>query len=588
MTFFAWLTVVGESCLAPTISFGVQLHRLDAAPAACPRTTLCHHNLEEQMSSTTANRSGHGRVRTRLTGVALAATVLGGVAGTAHGATCEQLLGLRLPNTTIHGAQSIPAGSYRPPGSTVTYANLPAFCRVTATISPVAGSAIGIEIWLPATTWNHRYQQSGNHGLGGTFYWGEMVRQLQRGFATGITDDGHTATTGPYDTSFAFGYPQRVTDFAWRAVHELAEKAKLVVAAYYGHPQSYSYFNGCSDGGREALKSAQRFPHDFNGIIAGSAVANYTGNATKQLVTTINWKNAGMTGASGAAILSSAQAATMAQCDALDGVVDGQIRDPRACHWKPESLGLTPQQVQAFEANEQALRDPQTGQWIMAGVTPGSEHDENRFGFANGLAGFGIANYQIGLNDPNWDGSTFDLHADFPILERNFGDAVNAVDPNLDAFRRAGGKLIQWHGWDDVVAQPGYTVKYYDEVVDTTSHGDTQATQDFYRLFMMPGIGHCGTGVGPDNIGQENYTAVSPDPAHDVVSALQAWVEQGVKPAELIATSFVGNDPTQGIQTQRPICPYPQEAVYNRSGDINAASSFRCAVPLASGRKPGL
>lgn len=521
-----------------------------------------------------------------------AATLLGGAVGAAHGATCEQLLGLRLPNTTIHSAQSIPAGSFQPPGSTVTYANLPAFCRITATVSPVPGSTIGIELWLPTATWNHKYQQSGNHGLGGTFYWGEMVTQLQRGYATGITDDGHTATKGPYDTSFAFGYPQRVTDFAWRAVHELAEKSRLVVAAYYGRPQRYSYFNGCSDGGREALKTAQLFPSDFNGIIAGSAVANYTGNATKQLVTTINWKNAGIAGASGGQTLSAAQAATMAQCDAQDGVVDGQIGDPRACHWKPASLickagqnpanCLTPKQVQAFEANESDLRDPQTGKWVMAAMTPGSEHDENRFGFTNGLAGFGIANFQIGLNDPNWDGSTFNLHNDFPVLERNFGNAVNAVDPDLEAFRRAGGKLIQWHGWDDVVAQPGFTVRYYDEVVAATAHGNLQATQDFYRLFMMPGIGHCGTGLGPDNIGQENYVAVSPDPEHDVVSALEAWVEQGVKPRKLIATKFVNGDLKQGVQMQRPICPYPAQAVYNGKGNINDASSFRCVAPKAS------
>ncbi|WP_414439755.1 tannase/feruloyl esterase family alpha/beta hydrolase [Burkholderia sp. 22PA0106] len=519
----------------------------------------------------------------------LAAAIAAGAAGTAHAATCEQLLGLHLPDTVIHTAQSIPAGAYQPPGSTVAYSNLPAFCRVTATVSPVSGSAIGIEIWLPTATWNHRYQQSGNHGLGGTFYWGEMVGQLQRGYATAITDDGHTASQGAYDTAFAFGSPQRVTDFAWRAVHQLAEKAKWVIAAFYGQPQRHAYFNGCSDGGREAMKSAQRFPRDFDGIIAGSAVADYTGNATKQLVTTLDWAKAGIVGASGASLLTRVQAAEMAQCDARDGLTDGQIRDPRACHWQPASLSckagqnaagcLTPQQAQAVEANESALRDPRTGQWLMAAMTPGSEHDENRFGFTNGPAGFGVANYRIGLGDPNWDGSNFDLARDFPILERNFGDEVNAVDPDLTAFQRAGGKLIQWHGWDDVVAQPGYTVKYYDEVVDASSQGDLRATQDFYRLFMLPGIGHCGTGIGPDNIGQENYTAVSPDPEHDVVSALEAWVERGVKPAELIATKFVNGDPAQGVQQQRPICPYPAEAIYNGAGDPNAASSFHCGVP---------
>ena len=531
---------------------------------------------------------------TRLARIGLTAAAFCGAAAGAQAANCEKLLQLHLPDTAIHTAQSIPAGSYQPPGATVAYANLPAFCRVTATVSPVPGSTIGIELWLPAANWNYKYQQSGNHGIGGTFYWAEMVRQLQRGYATGVTDDGHTATKGAYDTTFAFGNPQGIVDFAWRAVHELAAKSRLVVAAYYGQPQRHSYFNGCSDGGREALKAAQRFPHDFDGIIAGSAVADYTHNATKQLVTTINWKNAGIVGAPGAAILALAQAATTAHCDANDGVVDGQIRDPRRCHWDPRTLVckpgqdaatcITPQQAEAFEANEATLRDPRTGRWIAGRMTPGSEHDENRFGFTNGLAGFGIANYQIGLNDPTWDGSTFNLETDLAVLDRNFGDAVNAVDPDLTEFRRAGGKLIQWHGWDDVVTQPDGAVRYYEQVVDRTTRGNLEETQDFYRLFMLPGIGHCGTGLGPDNIGEENYTAVSPDPEHDVVSALEAWVERDTAPRKLIATKFVDNDATQGIQIQRPVCPYPQEAVYKGSGDINVASNFRCAIPRRDDR----
>ena len=519
----------------------------------------------------------------------------------AHAATCESLNFLQLPNTTITVAQSIPAGTYQPPGSTVAYTDLPAFCRVTATVSPVPDSSIGIEVWLPTTTWNGKYQQSGNHAFTGTFYWGEMVAQLQRGYATGITNDGHTGGPG-FDVSWAFGVPdrvvnQRITDLAWRAVHQLAMKAKLLIAAYYGRPQSYAYFNGCSDGGREGMKEAQMFPRDFNGIIAGGAAAYWTHAADQLLVYSSNLVNAGIQGATGNAILTLAQNATTAACDALDGVADGIINDPRQCHWDPYSLVckagqdpstcITPAQADALKANEETVRDPVTGQYVLSGMSPGSEFDQIRFGFDNGLNPYSLGNFQIAFNDPSWNGSTFDLHADLPILDEVLG-SINAVNPDLRRFKEAGGKLIEWQGWDDAAFMPGATVRYYAQVVDGMGYGDLVNIQDFYRLFMLPGVGHCGTGVGPDDIGGEDQTPVSHDPEHDVVSALEAWVEQGTAPDKLIATKFNTVDvPSSGIQMQRPICPYPSTAVYTGVGDTNDASNFLCPpgdeFPLSSG-----
>jgi len=510
----------------------------------------------------------------------------------AQGATCESLLSLKLPGTVINAAQSVPAGNYQPPGSAAVFSNLPAFCRVTATVSPVPDSAINIEVWMPATTWNGKYQQSGSHGFGGTFYWAEMTRQLQRGYATSITDDGHPANpTNPFNVSWAFGHPQKITDFAWRAVHELAEKSKLLIAAFYGRPQRYAYFNGCSDGGREGMKEAQMFPHDFDGIIAGGAAAWWTHAATEQLVMSINLQKAGIQGASGAAVLKLAQSAATAACDAQDGVVDGLIADPRRCHWDPTRLVckagqdpstcFTPAQAAAIKANVEPVRDPVTHRWIFSGMSRGSEFDQIRFGYNLGLAPFAIANYQVALNDPNWNGSTFDLHTDLPILDRALG-FISALDTNLQPFRKAGGKLIQWHEWDDAAFTPGGAIKYYEQVIDETGHGRVDNVQDFYRLFMLPGVGHCtgaATDVGPDNIGAENQTAVSPDPQHDIVSALEAWVERGVAPSQLIATQFNNAaDPAQGIRRQRPICPYPAEATYKGSGNIDDATSFVCSV----------
>jgi feruloyl esterase len=498
------------------------------------------------------------------------------------------LLSAKLPNTTIGIAESIPAGTYQPPGSAAAFTDLPAFCRVTATLSPVPDSSIGIEVWLPTTTWNGRYQQVGNHGWGGTIYWSEMAPQLRRGFATGATDDGHVRlSSNPFDVSWAFGHPSKIDDFAWRAVHELAEKAKLLITAYYGKHQSYTYFNGCSDGGREGLREAHDFPDDFDGVLFGGAASYWTHAATEQLFMSINLKNSGIQGTSGAVILTLAQNAATKACDAADGVVDGLIRDPQRCHWDPHTLickagqdqatCITPAQANAIEANVRPVRDPVTGKWVFSGMSRGSEFDQIRFGYNLSLAPFGVSNYQLALNDPTWDGSTFDLHADLPTLDRMLG-VMNLTDTDLHPFRETGGKMIQWHGWDDAAFTPGWTIKYYEEVVKGVGRGNLQRVQDFYRLFMLPGVGHCGTGIGPDDIGAENQTAVSSDPEHDAVSALLDWVEHGVAPQKLIATKFNNNDPTQGIQIQRPICPYPSQAIYNGAGDTSVASSFHCGV----------
>ncbi len=469
----------------------------------------------------------------------------------------------------------------------MSFADLPSFCRVTATISPVPGSSIRIELWLPTKTWNGRYQQSDNHGFTGTLYWSEMVRQLRRGYATGVTDDGHTAGVSGFDVDWAFGYPQRIVDLAYRAVHQLAVKAELVIGSYYGRSQKYAYFNGCSDGGREGMKEAQMFPDDFDGIIAGGAAQYWTHAATEQLVMSIDLRNAGIQGAPGAAILTLAQNAATATCDARDGVVDGLIGNPQKCHWDPATLVckagqdpatcITAAQALALKENIEPVRDPQTGRYVFSGMSRGSEFDEIRFGY-QGLAPFGIGHYRIALNAPNRDGSTFDLHTDLPILDRVLG-SVDATDTDLRPFRKTGAKLIQWHGWDDAAFTLGNTVRYYNEVVDATGGGKLGKVQDFYRLFKLPGVGHCGSGPGPDNIGAENQTAYSQDPKHDIVSALEAWVERGDAPDESIATKYVNDDSTQGVMMQRPICAYPNEAIYKGRGDTNQAKNFTCGTP---------
>ena len=442
-------------------------------------------------------------------------------------AECAALKNMNVLNTTILSAEQIPAGSYTPPGSKAKFDNLPDFCRLTATVAPTAGSSIGIELWLPTKTWNGRYQQVGTHGVGGLIYWSEMAPQLRRGFATGATDTGHLASEGL--SSWAIGKPERLTDYASRAVHELAEKAKSSIKAYYGRTQEYAYYNGCSMGGANGMKAAQMYPNDFNGIISNPSRCT--------------WSTSSLVCKSG--------------------------QDPTTC--------ITTSQAAALTANVSPILDPDTGAEYFPGLPRGSEHDQLHFGWTNSLSFAGLAAYQIALQDATWNGSTFDFRRDTPIAERMLA-SVNAIDPDLSAFRKAGGKLIQWHTWDDSQFAPEYQLRYYEQVAGRM--GGAETTGDFYRLFMMPAQGHCaGSGDGPSNIGAENQIAVSNDAEHDVVTALETWVSQGVAPKVLIASRYKNNDPKQGIDMQRPLCPYPLEAVYKGSGNTNVAANFYCGKP---------
>jgi feruloyl esterase len=522
-------------------------------------------------------------------GVAIVvATVVVGAGAPAMAATCETLADAKLPNVVIVSAQPIPAGDYKPPGSPVTYPGLPAFCRVVAMAHPVPDSSIGMEVWLPTSGWNGRYQQVGNHGFAGVIHWNEMAPQLARGFAVAATDDGHTAPAGaPYNVDWAYGHPAKVDDLAWRGVHELAKNAKLLIASFYGQPLRYSYFNGCSNGGRQGLREAQQFPADFDGILFGGAAAYWTNAATQQLVLSLNLQKAGLNGARGEAALAVSQDALAKACDRADGVADGIITAPTRCRFDPHTLVckagassddcITKAQADAIAANSRPVIDPISKKWVFSGISPGSEFEQVRLNYTKGPAPFAVSNFQLAANNPAWQTADFDLHKDLPKLDRILG-VMNTIDPDLHAFQAHGGKMMQYHGWDDGAFTAGWTVQYYNNVVARTGKGSLAATQKFYRLFMLPGVGHCGGGPGPYNFGQETQTAVSDDPEHDAVSALMAWVEHGTAPQKLIATRFKGDNPKQGIALQRPIYPYPTEAAWDGKGDTNSAASFRAAA----------
>ena len=503
---------------------------------------------------------------------------------------------MQIPSGVIDSAESIPAGSYTPPGSKESFDNLPAFCRVDATLTPLPDSEHKIELWLPAENWNRRYQQVGQHGWGRNIYWGEMDDQLRRGYAVGATNGGHPFDPNSPNSFFAdwaLGHPTKIEDFAWRAVHELAVNGKAIVTDYYGTPAQTAIYNGCSDGGRDGLRSAQDFPKDFDGILAGGAAINWTGSVAQQLIISLNMQKAGIGKDNGPAVLNLALRSEMAACDAADGVKDGILSDPVNCHYDPRSMVckagqepgaeptcFTQAEADALHQNMLPIVDPSSGRWIMSGAIPGTEPDQIRFHLMDGPAPFSIANYQIATNDPTWNASNFDLERDHPGVEREVGAIMNSLDPDLSAFKAAGGKMIEYHGWGDVPFTPGSITHYYENVIDTTGGGDVARVQDFYRLFMMPGVGHCNAadiGSGPVNIGAENQIPVSNDPQHDAVNALVRWVEQGDAPDKLIASTLnEANKPESGVSFERPVCPYPQKAVWDGKGDTKVASSFNC------------
>jgi feruloyl esterase len=482
----------------------------------------------------------------------------------AHAATaCAELAKLSLPETRITLAERVPAGELRVPGVQQPL-QVPAMCRVAGTVAP----AINFEVWLPeGAGWNGRFQAVGGGGLAGIISYPAMAEAVRSGYASSSTDTGHVST----DTAWLLDR-QRIIDYGYRAIHEMTVKAKAVIESHYGRAAEYSYFNGCSTGGRQGLMTAQRFPDDYDGIVSGAPVNRFTSLHIGQLWTahaTLKKPGAVLTRED----LARVGDAAVAQCDAHDGVKDGIITDPRTCNFDPSSLrGFRPEQIEALKMIYQGAVNPRTGQQIYAGLEPGGEGAQpNNPGWAlimNGQTPFAIDNAVLGamgFNDPNWDWKTFDFDRDVEHVDNKLFGTLNAVNPDLRDFKAGGGKLIVWHGWNDPGVMPQQTIDYYDSVVDyaakSTGVDGAAHTDEYLRLFMLPGVGHCRGGVGPDQV--------------DWMSALAGWVEKGEKPTALTASAVRDGNVTM----TRPLCPHPQVARYKGQGDTNSAASFECAAP---------
>jgi len=497
---------------------------------------------------------------------------------------CESLTGTTLPGAMVISAQSVAAGSFTPPGQSSAIAGLPSFCRVVVRSQPSPDSSIMTEVWMPRANWNGRFLGTGNGGGAGAIAYNTgIVQGLQRGFAVANTDLG----TAP-DPSAAIGHPERWKDFGYRANHEMTVAGKTLVASYYKAAPSKSYFEGCSTGGQQALSLAQRYPSDYNGIIAGAPAQNRTHLHTMFLssLVALNAPGAKISQAK----LNMVTANVISACGGKDGGApsDNYLTDPRRCVFDPETLPkcsgtdddscLTAPQLTALKAAWNGPVNPRTGERIFAGTPIGAES-----------AVFGLASQADTVTWPsqqlyffnwafgaNWDYTTFDFDHDMDTLDALLAPSLNANESDLSDFRNGGGKLMMFGGTTDPGVPIANTVAYYESVV-ANQGGDLAATQDFARLYMVPGMGHCSSitgGPGVGDFGQPYSQFVPADKEHDMLLKLVDWVENKNAPTSITATKFT--DPTGStVAAERPICTYPQLPAY-QGGDATKSASFKC------------
>jgi hypothetical protein len=509
----------------------------------------------------------------------------------AQARSCSDLVATALGDAEITSATLQAAGSFDlpPDMGPARKVNLPAFCRVRGVLRPSADSHIAFEVWLPEN-WNGRFHGVGNGGYAGTIPYSGMVSALQSGLAVAASDTGHSG--GVTDASWALDHPEKVVDFGWRAVHGTAVAGKALAKAYYGSAPKKSYFVSCSNGGRQGLMEAQRFPDDYDGIIAGAPAYNWT-----RLFTGFVW-NAQWLSRAGASI-SAAKApalaqAVLGQCDKLDGVVDGLVSNPNMCRFDPVVLRctgaetdscLTDPQLEALRAVYRGPHNPK-GEQIYFGFPPGGEFvpgsagwDLWIFGPSPGTSiqnafGSNFIKYVVGA--PQSDVAGFDFGKDFDALHAGLAGTLNATDPDLSRFAARGGKLILWHGWSDAAIPAQGTIAYQDDVV---SKMGADRAASFVRTFLAPGMHHCAAGAGPSEFGQNGPEPGQDDPATSLTAALHAWVEDGRAPEQVVARQMPlpGQPQDQALRTGL-LCAYPQRAVLKPGGDPLQADSYRCAA----------
>jgi hypothetical protein len=502
---------------------------------------------------------------------------------------CSDLSKLALSAGAITGARTVSPGSFNSPARNSSdaesrvFARMPAFCRVILALHPTSDSDINVEVWMPASGWNGKFQGQGNGGFAGTIDYEGMAIAINAGYATAGTDTGHSG--GDTDAAWALGHPEKIIDYGYRAIHEMTAKAKQVVAGYYGRPAKESYFASCSNGGREALMEAQRFPADYNGIIAGASTNNWTHNFVGFV-----WDAIALTASSASVIprekLPTISASVLAACDGQEGVKDGILNDPVGCHFDPGVLlckaaendrCLTRPQVAALKKIYAGPKAPD-GHQIYPGFVSGGELGPGGWSHwlleKPGARQLEYANSffkNLVFGNPNWDYRTMDFDRDTKLADARTAAILNATDPNLQDFRRNGGKLILYHGWSDAAIPPQNTIDYYLSIV----HRMGDSAQLSVRLYMIPGMQHCEGGPGADVFGQ--FHDEMSDPHLSIYAALERWFETGDPPGRIIATKYENvSDRNSRVIFTRPLCVYPAKPKYKGTGDANDAANFSC------------
>ena len=508
---------------------------------------------------------------------------------------CEKLAGLSLPNTKITLAQTVAAGEWTPPlaapggrggpgnagrgagagsggrgsGRGVPPAqqalikSMPAFCRISVTLTPTSDSDIKSEIWLPvSSSWNGKFEVMGNGGWAGTIPY--PTQALVDGYAAGATDTGHVAS----DQLFGIGHPEKIVDFGWRAVHETAVAGKALIAAFYGSPTKESYFNGCSTGGRQAMAAAEKYPTDFNGIAAGAGVnPNTLHHMNSMIITTLAHKDnyADYIPPSKYPMI---HKAVLDKCDALDGVKDGLIENPLVCKFDPAEIQckgedgpscLTNGQVELARQFYSGSKNSRTGELIYPGYARGTELTWGVEAGPNPEAAAIETFRNVVFQDPNWDWRTLNMDSDMTLAVKE-GKLLVDIGYDLSAFVRAGGKMLIYHGWNDGNVAAQNSINYYNNVMKAMG-GESRITNSI-RLFMVPGMGHCQGGEGAPS-------------TFDKAAVVDAWVTTGKAPDKIIGSHLTDDK----LDRTRPLCPYPQIAKYKGAGSTDDAANFSCAKP---------
>lgn len=540
-----------------------------------------------------------------LTGLLLVA----GVCMNARANTCTDLSKLELPHVSITLASPLDGVFHEDTAfgrAGRVYRGLPPFCRVRGLAAPAPGSEIEFEVWLPpSTAWSGRLHMVGNGAYSSNIYYDQMVTRLRAGQVAVGTNTGHRGR----DMSFGFGRPEAIVDFSYRAVHESVVAAKAVATAYYSAAPKYSYFSGCSTGGYQALSEAQRYPEDFDGLIAGAPGNN---RSNLNLAFLWNFLSNRRAGDNAAQIIPNTKLivinrAVTEACDPQDGVTDGVINDPPSCRFDLAKLQctdaetpecLTAEQIEAARKIYAGPKDARTGVNIYPGYPFGSEGvHADKHDAAPGWSGYWANPDKPSepqrvdffrrwvFDDPDWNWWRFNWGGDIDAVNAKMAAIFNANDSDLGRFRARGGKLIMFMGWADPVGAAGEAINYYESVEARSKAAKPEAkrreTQEFVRLYMVPAMDHCAGGPGATYFSSATRDLTPPvrDAKHDMALALEAWVEKGAAPEDLIATRFENPDVTdRKIQFQRPLCVYPKSARY-KGGPQDQASSFVCEAP---------